>query len=101
MAELISECNIALLLKAHVAELVDAPDSKSGSRKGVKVRFLSWAQIATLSHFIFKRLRKRGGQKCQFPPFTINFDKHLTLTLTLTIFAAVLLKHRPYERENS
>jgi len=24
----------------------------------------------------------------------------LTLTLTLTIFAAVLLKHRPYEREN-
>jgi hypothetical protein len=30
---------------AHVAELVDAADSKSAIRKGVKVRFLSWAQI--------------------------------------------------------
>ena len=29
---------------AHVAELVDAADSKSAVRKGVKVRFLSWAQ---------------------------------------------------------
>ena len=29
---------------AHVAELVDAVDSKSAVRKGVKVRFLSWAQ---------------------------------------------------------
>ena len=28
---------------AHVAELVDAADSKSAIRKGVKVRFLSWA----------------------------------------------------------
>jgi hypothetical protein len=28
-----------------VAELVDAADSKSAIRKGVKVRFLSWAQI--------------------------------------------------------
>jgi hypothetical protein len=44
LAELISACNIALFFLAHVAELVDAPDSKSGSRKGVKVRFLSWAQ---------------------------------------------------------
>jgi hypothetical protein len=30
---------------AHVAELVDAADSKSAIRKGVKVRFLSWAPI--------------------------------------------------------
>jgi hypothetical protein len=30
--------------KAQVAELVDAADSKSAIRKGVKVRFLSWAQ---------------------------------------------------------
>ena len=30
---------------AHVAELVDAADSKSAIRKGVKVRFLSWALI--------------------------------------------------------
>ena len=30
---------------AHVAELVDAADSKSAVRKGVKVRFLSWAQV--------------------------------------------------------
>jgi hypothetical protein len=30
---------------AHVAELVDAADSKSAVRKGVKVRFLSWAPI--------------------------------------------------------
>jgi hypothetical protein len=29
--------------EAHVAELVDAADSKSAIRKGVKVRFLSWA----------------------------------------------------------
>ena len=28
---------------AHVAELVDAADSKSAIRKDVKVRFLSWA----------------------------------------------------------
>ena len=33
---------------AHVAELVDAADSKSAIRKGVKVRFLSWAQQKTL-----------------------------------------------------
>jgi hypothetical protein len=33
------------LKKAHVAELVDAADSKSAVRKGVKVRFLSWAPI--------------------------------------------------------
>ena len=30
---------------AHVAELVDAADSKSAIRKDVKVRFLSWAQF--------------------------------------------------------
>ena len=28
---------------AQVAELVDAPDSGSGARKGVKVQILSWA----------------------------------------------------------
>jgi hypothetical protein len=28
-----------------VAELVDAADSKSAIRKGVKVRFLSWAPL--------------------------------------------------------
>jgi hypothetical protein len=28
-----------------VAELVDAADSKSAVRKGVKVRFLSWAPV--------------------------------------------------------
>ena len=33
--------------KAHVAELVDAADSKSAIRKGVKVRFLSWALVKT------------------------------------------------------
>ena len=32
-------------LDAQMAELVDASDSKSGSRKGVQVRFLFWAQI--------------------------------------------------------
>jgi hypothetical protein len=30
---------------AQMAELVDALDSKSGSRKGVQVRFLFWALI--------------------------------------------------------
>ena len=40
-----------------MAELVDAPDSKSGFRKKVKVRFLSWAQRRILkwliiSHFL-------------------------------------------------
>jgi hypothetical protein len=34
-----------------VAELVDAADSKSAVRKGVKVRFLSWAQGKTFSIF--------------------------------------------------
>ena len=29
---------------AQVAELVDAPDSGSGARKGVKVQILSWAE---------------------------------------------------------
>ena len=29
---------------AQMAELVDAPDSKSGIRKDVQVRFLFWAQ---------------------------------------------------------
>ncbi len=43
-------CNIATRIKnsyAHVAELVDAADSKSAIRKGVKVRFLSWAHFFT------------------------------------------------------
>jgi hypothetical protein len=40
------------ILFAHVAELVDAADSKSAIRKGVKVRFLSWAQKL----FIFEEL---------------------------------------------
>lgn len=30
-------------IKAQMAELVDALDSKSGFRKGVQVRFLFWA----------------------------------------------------------
>jgi hypothetical protein len=35
--------------------LVDAVDSKSAVRKGVKVRFLSWAQAGTLvPAFLFK-----------------------------------------------
>jgi hypothetical protein len=36
-------------IKAHVAELVDAADSKSAIRKGVKVRFLSWALDSQLT----------------------------------------------------
>ena len=36
---------LCISVKAHVAELVDAADSKSAIRKGVKVRFLSWAPI--------------------------------------------------------
>ena len=36
---------------AHVAELVDAADSKSAIRKGVKVRFLSWAPVKKLRYF--------------------------------------------------
>ena len=39
-----------LFEKAHVAELVDAADSKSAVRKGVKVRFLSWAPMAKSLH---------------------------------------------------
>ena len=43
---------------AHVAELVDAADSKSAVRKGVKVRFLSWAQSeATASLFYFEEAK--------------------------------------------
>ena len=48
---------------AHVAELVDAADSKSAIRKGVKVRFLSWAlhkmdkqKIILFVHFYLKTL---------------------------------------------
>ncbi len=37
--------NLPTFIVAHVAELVDAADSKSAIRKGVKVRFLSWAPI--------------------------------------------------------
>ena len=36
---------------AHVAELVDAADSKSAIRKGVKVRFLSWALVKSFDIF--------------------------------------------------
>ena len=38
--------NSAVILhpQAQMAELVDASDSKSGTRKGVQVRFLFWAQ---------------------------------------------------------
>lgn len=34
-----------------MAELVDALDSKSGSRKGVQVRFLFWALLNPVSHW--------------------------------------------------
>ena len=37
---------------AHVAELVDAADSKSAIRKDVKVRFLSWAQVKSRSNLL-------------------------------------------------
>lgn len=40
-----ASCNIAARKRAHVAELVDAADSKSAIRKDVKVRFLSWARL--------------------------------------------------------
>ena len=43
----------AVITQAGVAELVDAPDSKSGFRKKVKVRFLSWAQGIILKWLIF------------------------------------------------
>tara|TARA_B100001964_G_scaffold156209_1_gene171605 strand:- start:4 stop:342 length:339 start_codon:yes stop_codon:yes gene_type:complete len=40
--ELLANANLLLFFRgAGVAELVDAADSKSASRKGVKVRFLS------------------------------------------------------------
>ena len=50
-----------------MAELVDAADSKSAVRKGVKVRFLSWARRKSL-HFLrgfFLVLYKcLGGETC-------------------------------------
>jgi hypothetical protein len=51
---------LQLVKNAHVAELVDAADSKSAIRKGVKVRFLSWAQAEELgssAFFITSKLR--------------------------------------------
>ena len=38
-------------LRAQMAELVDALDSKSGYRKVVQVRFLFWAQATIISPY--------------------------------------------------
>ena len=43
-------------LIAHVAELVDAADSKSAIRKDVKVRFLSWAHNHLNGWFFYSHL---------------------------------------------
>jgi ribosomal protein S12 len=56
-----------------VAELVDAADSKSAVRKGVKVRFLSWAQApafiagAFLLQLLNSSVHKgvKGGKFCK------------------------------------
>src|SRR5437868_10507223 len=38
-------CKLAEAPRAQVAELVDAPASGAGARKGVEVRVLSWAPL--------------------------------------------------------
>jgi hypothetical protein len=53
-----------LVANAHVAELVDAADSKSAVRKGVKVRFLSWAQASSQQGaFLFPPLAIHNSHK--------------------------------------
>ena len=57
---------------AHVAELVDAADSKSAIRKGVKVRFLSWAPFKSLQilrGFLFRNKHAVSKSMYQLLPF--------------------------------
>jgi hypothetical protein len=42
--------NSPVLPRAQVAELVDAPASGAGARKGVEVRVLSWAPLPEFCH---------------------------------------------------
>jgi hypothetical protein len=42
---------VLLILNAQMAELVDAPDSKSGIGNNVQVRFLFWALHPSLEGF--------------------------------------------------
>ncbi len=65
-------CNTSTTL-AHVAELVDAADSKSAIRKGVKVRFLSWAQA----------LHENGGLFYCPPLPLFKFNQHIFVETTI------------------
>ena len=58
---------------AHVAELVDAADSKSAIRKGVKVRFLSWAHNQLFSWFFNARKRSIYNAFSSSPFFLCPF----------------------------
>jgi hypothetical protein len=49
----LQNCNIASPSSARMAELVDAPDSKSGIRKDVQVRFLFRALTTLKVVFLF------------------------------------------------
>jgi hypothetical protein len=58
-------------LKAQMAELVDASDSKSGVRKDVQVRFLFWAQKSLESVYFQGFLICGVSKMCRiFPHFS-------------------------------
>jgi hypothetical protein len=50
-----------------MAELVDAPDSKSGFRKKVQVRFLFWALNPANAGFFHALNFSTGGHFDEFP----------------------------------
>ena len=71
---------------AQMAELVDAPDSKSGIRKDVQVRFLFWALDNQL---IIK------AALCGFLKFASNLQAHFKTQKIDSIFCK---DHRGSER---
>lgn len=63
----------AAQIKAQMAELVDALDSKSGSRKGVGVRFPLWAhdyqqviKVVLYTAFVFSKFASKFASKNKF-----------------------------------
>jgi hypothetical protein len=76
--------NIASRFIAQMAELVDASDSKSGTRKGVQVRFLFWAQVfpdsskpaLAAGFFINRAKRSSCYPQCFFPSQRSKIRQH-------------------------
>ena len=70
-------------LRAQMAELVDALDSKSGYRKVVQVRFLFWAQYPLSKGFFHSAKCKTCKPFMLFPSFHfLLFDVILSFFVT-------------------